>query len=137
MNTKKEEIELVLGKVDACFQNLAALSGLEFERRAGPGLGRALRSRLGLERGVFLELQKHWMESDAEALAVTLSYCAWVRLSPAGHPLYFFSRNIYDGPFADFIPQGETLLKIGTQELAALDEGYVRSHGEYLDLPKT
>lgn len=136
MNTKKQEIERKLGEADSSFQAVAARYELKFEQRAGPGIGRALRFRSGSERGIFLELKKHWMQSEVRALDVTLSYGAWARLTPGGHPLYFFSKVIYDGSFDEFVRQSDALLNFGVEQLSTIDEDYVKCHGEYRDLPK-
>ena len=136
MNIKKQEIERKLGEADSSFQAVAARYQLAFEQRAGPGIGRALRFRSGAERGIFLELKKHWMQSETSTLDVMLSFCAWARLTPGGHPLYFFSKVIYDGTFVDFVRQSEALLNFGVEQLSAIDEDYVRHYGKYLDLPE-
>jgi hypothetical protein len=137
MHPKKQQIEQELSRVDTSFLAAAASYDLEFERRAGPDVGRSLRARSGLERGVFLELKTHWMQSDVRALSVTLSHCAWLRLTSAGHPLYFFTESLYDGSLDELIPRLKSLLDIAAARLSQIDGEFVKRCGRYLELPGT
>ena len=131
--SKKDMIELGLLQVDPVFEQVAVRRGLCFERRAGPGIGRALRFKKGCERAVFLELKKRWEESDETNPEVILSYAARAQAEGGGFPVYVCLKVFFEGTLRDLAVEPrrlDRLLESAASEVAALTEEHVRLHGK-------
>jgi hypothetical protein len=133
MTEKRKHIDGALGIFDDCFRQLALKHGFTFEKKAGPSLGRALRIKNEMERGVFLELDDHWPDADISSLNVILGYSIWLRPYSGDFPLYLLKKSLFIGKLHDLTTTGESLLSKAVEDVKCFSATDVARDGKYFE----
>jgi type II secretory pathway component PulM len=126
MKHPREPFERLLDVFDDSFKRAAAEHGFVFD----PGVHKVTRAiRLKddrLERGVFLRLKAHWMQSDPIDPEVVLHYGAW----SSSHVLI---KSFYDGKLSELTRCIDAKLQQAVSELKTVSEEIVGRDGESLE----
>lgn len=139
MSHPREPYNRLFDRFNGCFTELAVQLGFQFELRAGPNVGRALRLIGGpLERGVFLELKRHWSKSDPADPVVTIGYGVRYRSGKATFPLYFLTKIFYEGKLSELDDaNAASKLKLACDEVKSVTQEVVIRDGRvFTDWPK-
>ena len=138
MSHPKEPYDRLFDRFNPCFAKVADEEKLVFQFRAGPNIGRALRLKDDpLDRGVFLELKRHWSKSDPVDPLVTLGYGAWF-CPTRPFPLHILTKVFYEGSLSGLEERAtEAMLKIAASEVKLVSQEQVMREGKlFTDWPK-
>ena len=128
----REPFNRLFDQFNDMFARTAALEGFIFDPRSGPNISRALRRDEGrLKRGVFLEIKKHWMESDPFDPDVTLTYGVWLLPEQDKLPFYLLVKTFFEGNLRG-ISNIEKTLNLAAIEVKAVSEEMVIKNGKLL-----
>lgn len=126
MKHPREPFERLLDVFDDSFRRTAEQHGLVFDPRIGH-VGRALRLPDDpLQRGVFLDLKVHWMQSDPVDPAVVLTCGAW----SSSHVLL---NRMYDGNLSELTRCIANVLQQAVSEVMTVSEDTINREGKSLE----